>query len=105
MDNFLLLSCGVLASDGLATRSALRMREDKITGLLDLSEHIDSVPLSLELCLRGRRTQVDVLVLQRHRVYLVMRHVLLRWLGLEGHGFLLQAARGAHIVAASGIDC
>ena len=82
MDIFLLLTGGILAGDGLSTSPALRRRENKITGLLDLFEHVNSVPLSFKLGLSGRRPQIDVLVLQRrHVMNLVMRHVLLGRLG------------------------
>ena len=79
MDIFLLLTGGgILAGDGLPTSPALRRRENEITGLLDLSEHVNSVSLSFKLSLGGRRPQIDVLVLQRrHVMKLVMRHVLL----------------------------
>ena len=82
MDIFLLLAGGVLAGNGLPTSSALRSRENEITGLFDLSEHIDSVPFSFKLGLCGRRAQIDVLVLQRgHRLYFILCHVLFGWIG------------------------
>ena len=77
-----MLTGGILAGDGLPTSPALRRRENEITGLLDLFEHIDSVPLSVKLGLCGRRAQIDVLVLQRgHRLYFILCHVLFGWIG------------------------
>ena len=64
LDLFLLLTCSVLAGDSLPSSSAFRGREDKVTGLLDLLEHINSVAFSFKLCLRGCRPQINVLILQ-----------------------------------------
>jgi len=77
---FLLLSGRVLACNGLAARPALRGRENQITGLLDLFQHVNPMFLSFLLGNGGPSSDINVLILQiRDDAVLALSHRPLRW--------------------------